>query len=170
MEKKKPGPKQTNGSQCKRCGRQRRGRKPASESRATEIRATLAGWKQISEASRPSLRALAAELGVSHQLLSFYLTHWDRWQAKEYKRKANDICARTKSENRAITGEDQAQIVANLRAYIQLTVVSDLLAALRKEAMCGKLSRRHMRTAKLLADRGYGGEIEKIFAIAAEQA
>lgn len=50
-----------------------RGRKPAHESRATEFRRKLIEWKQTPESSRPSLRALARELGTSHQLLTFYL-------------------------------------------------------------------------------------------------
>lgn len=164
MEKKKPGPKQTNGSPCKRSGRLRGGRKPASESRATEIRARLVEWKQIPEPIRISLRALAAEIGTSHQLLSFYLRRWDKWQAKEYQRNANDICARAKAEKRSMTEDEQAQVVAYSRAYIQLTIPFDILTALRKEARRGKLSRQHLRLAKLLADRGYGREIEEILA------
>jgi hypothetical protein len=51
----------------------KRGRKPASESHAAEIRARLSAWKQVPETQRMSLRALAAEMRVSHQLLSFHL-------------------------------------------------------------------------------------------------
>lgn len=143
----------------------KRGRKRISESRGTEIRARLVEWKQIAEASRPSLRALAAELGVSHQLLSFYLRHWDRWQAKEYLRNAKDISAGAKAENRTLTGEDQAQIVAYTRAYLQSeanSMIVDMLTALRKAAKRGKLSRQQLRVAKLIADRGYGKEIQEI--------
>lgn len=50
-----------------------RGRKPKWESRALEFYGRLARWKQSPESSRPSLRALARELGTSHQLLSHYL-------------------------------------------------------------------------------------------------
>ena len=63
-----------------------RGRKPNDESKAAEIRAKLAAWKQMPESSRPSLRELARELGTSHQLLSHYLQGWEKWQAKEYRR------------------------------------------------------------------------------------
>jgi hypothetical protein len=59
----------------------RRGRKPASESRAAEVRTRLAAWRQIPEAHRVSLRALAVQIGTSHQLLSFYLQRLDRWHA-----------------------------------------------------------------------------------------
>jgi hypothetical protein len=50
-----------------------RGRKPKQQSRSEEFRKTLAAWKQIPVAFRPSLRALARELGTSHQLLGHYL-------------------------------------------------------------------------------------------------
>lgn len=77
----------------------RRGRKPAGESRAAEIRARLAAWKQTPEQERISLRTLAAELGTSHQLLSFYLRGLD-------KRQIN----RAKTENRSLTaGEEEAR-------------------------------------------------------------
>ena len=81
-----------------RCGA-RRGRKPAGESRAAEIRARLAEWKQTPEAQRISLRALAVELGTSHQLLSFYLRRCDKWQIKD----------RAQSEKRSLTVEEEAR-------------------------------------------------------------
>jgi hypothetical protein len=49
------------------------GRKTEQESRATEFRQRLMAWKQTPESQRPSLRALARELGTSHQLLKHYL-------------------------------------------------------------------------------------------------
>ncbi len=146
--------------------RHKRGRKLARESRAPEIRARLTEWKQTPESFRSSLRALAAEIGTSHQLLSFNLRRWDKWQAKEYQRNANDICARAEAEKRTMTGNEQAQVVAYTRASVQSminSVVPDILTALRKEARRGKLSRQHLRLAKVLARKGYGREIEKIF-------
>jgi transcriptional regulator with XRE-family HTH domain len=50
------------------------GRKPKLDSRAEEFRKRLIHWKESSELSRPSLRALARELGTSHQLLTHYLS------------------------------------------------------------------------------------------------
>ena len=105
-------------------------------------------------------------MGTSHQLLSFYLRRWDKWQAKEYQRNAKDICAGAKAENRTLTGAEQAQVVAYGRAALQSminSVVPDMLTALRKEAMRGKLSRQQLRLAEILARKGYGREIEKIF-------
>jgi hypothetical protein len=54
-----------------------RGRKQANQPRAKEFRLRLRKWKETPEARRVSLRALAAKLGTSHQLLSFYLRHLD---------------------------------------------------------------------------------------------
>jgi hypothetical protein len=144
----------------------KRGRKRISESRATEIRARLAEWKQIPEPIRISLRALAAEMGTSHQLLAFYLRRWDMWQAKEYQRSANDICTRAEAEKRTLTASEQAQVVAYTRASLQSminSVVPDMLTMLRREARRGKLSRQHLRLAKILARKGYGREVERIF-------
>ncbi len=43
------------------------------------------------ESLRPSLRALARELGTSHQLLNFYLKGSDKWQSKQYFHQAYEI-------------------------------------------------------------------------------
>jgi hypothetical protein len=47
-----------------------------------------------------SLRALAAELGTSHQLLGFYLKDLDRWRHEKYKREAKAIRDRAEKETR----------------------------------------------------------------------
>jgi hypothetical protein len=148
-------------------GFHRRGRKPVSQSRATEIRARLMVWKQTPEASRSSLRALAAEMGTSHQLLSFYLRRWDKWQMKEYQRKSQEICACADVENRTMTQQEQAKVVAYGRAALDSLIdstVRDTLTTLRKAARRGKLSRQELRMAKLLAGRGYKREIQEILA------
>ena len=77
-----------------------RGRKPKQESRAAEIRAKLLSWRQTPELQRISLRALAAELGTSHQLLKHYLDGLDRWQAEE---RAARTRARAEAEGREMT-------------------------------------------------------------------
>lgn len=70
--------------------RNKRGRKPVGESRAPEIRARLMEWKQTPESLRSSLRALAAEIGTSHQLLSFYLQRLEEWQGTEDERQGEN--------------------------------------------------------------------------------
>jgi len=70
-----------------------RGRKPKEESQAAELCQRLLIWKQVPESSRTSLRALARNLGVSHQLLRHYVKRLDKWQAEEYWRRARLIRA-----------------------------------------------------------------------------
>jgi hypothetical protein len=69
-----------------------RGRKIKQESRAAELRWKLVAWKQTPESSRPSLRALACELGTSHQLLSHYLDGLEQWEYNERYRNAKKAC------------------------------------------------------------------------------
>jgi predicted secreted protein len=57
--------------------------------------------KQMPEFSRPSLLALARELGTSHQLLVHYLKRLEKWQGEQYFRQAREILARVEAENRA---------------------------------------------------------------------
>jgi hypothetical protein len=67
----------------KRTNRAPKDRKPKYESRATEFRQRLVVWKQTPASMRQSLRALAGELGTSHQLLAHYLDGLEEWQYKE---------------------------------------------------------------------------------------
>jgi hypothetical protein len=68
----------------------KRGRLPGGESRSLEIRLRLAKWKQVPEEQRMSLRALAAELGTSHQLLCSYLRTLDEWLDRERSNEYGD--------------------------------------------------------------------------------
>jgi hypothetical protein len=133
-----------------------RGRKTKKESRAGEIRATLLVWKQSPESLRPSLRALAAEAGVSHQLLSFYLKGLEEWQHKErYRRakeraeeQAEEIRTRAKAENREMTlGECFVVIVT--------PGLIDQLECMRQEAKRGPLNYWQIEMLKLYAKQGY---------------
>ena len=142
------------------------GRKPASESRAAEIRERLAAWRQTPEPRRISLRALAAELGTSHQLLSFYLQGWDKWQMKEYRRKAHEIRDRAKTENRSMMPLEEASVDAYERAAHNSMLANlwrDALKRLKQEASSGKLSGRMLeKYLKLLGSRGYRKEAEQL--------
>ncbi len=135
-----------------------RGRKPKQESRAAEILARLALWRQTSESARPSLRALARGLGTSHQLLSHYLTQWEKWQSKESKRQANEIRARAKAENRSLTPWEEQRA----RAYDQTafqwmleSVLQKVVGELEREANAGRLKAVQVKMLRLLASRGY---------------
>src|ERR1017187_2425250 len=66
------------------------GRKPKLESRSAEFRERLVAWRQAPGVLRPSLRALAREVGTSHQLLKHYLDGLEKWQYKERHRKATE--------------------------------------------------------------------------------
>ena len=94
----------------------KKGRKRVNEFRANEIRARLAEWKQLPQFSRPSLRALAREVGTSHQLLGHYLRHWEVWQAKEYQRQANELRKRARAEMRPWAMDE---MLRQARAYDQ---------------------------------------------------
>jgi hypothetical protein len=96
----------------------------------------------------------------------------DKWQMKEYQRKASDIRARAEVENRAMTHQEQAQVVAFERAAFGCLADSaarDMLKKLRAQARRGGLSRIHLRIAKLLARNGYRDEIQRILARAPER-
>lgn len=89
-----------------------RGRKPKQESRAAEIRARLAEWKQMPEFSRPSLRALARELGTSHQLLNHYLFTLEE---RDRGRELRAFRSKAKAKNITLTPAVERRYLAWLR-------------------------------------------------------
>lgn len=128
----------------------KRGRKPISESRATEIRARLAAWKQSPE-PRISLRELAVELDTSHQLLSFYARGWDKWQEGEYRREANAIRERADAENRSMSESEMERELAYRQAagrHMAASVLSKIFKDFEAEARRGGL---HPKIASWLA-------------------
>jgi hypothetical protein len=121
----------------------KRGRKPANESRAAEIRTRLLVWKRTPSPQRVSLRALATEIGTSHQLLSFHLRRLEKWQIKEYyRRKAQEI-----PDNRPLTKALYSMIGP---------AICKMLAGLESQIKCGALSGNQVKIAKLLARQGIG--------------
>ena len=110
----------------------KRGRKPAKESRAVEIRAELLAWKQTPESQRSSLRALAVKLGTSHQLLSVYLSGLNDWQKKDCQRRAEAIRNLARAENRRLTPWEESRAEALDRAAFQCMIESALTHALRQ--------------------------------------
>lgn len=127
-----------------------RGRKTTYESRAPEFRRRLVQWKQMPESLRPSLRALAREIGTSHQMLTYYLRSLDRWQAEE---RAKRIRARAKEEGRQMTLREcgDAIIVPCLLGQIE---------ELRQAAKRGPLHRDEIKMARLLAQQRLPGAQE----------
>jgi hypothetical protein len=75
---------------------------------------------------RPSLRALARELGSSHQLLNHYLKGLEEWQYQERFRQAikalKGISARAQAENRFLTPWEQQQFRALAREALRAMV------------------------------------------------
>jgi hypothetical protein len=140
-------------------GDTRAGRKPASESRAGDIRAKLLTWRQTPEPRRISLRALGRNLGTSHQLLSFYLRTWDRWEGKEYRRRADEIRERAWDEKRGLTPSEEAQTKAYDNAAFQSMIASVMDYSMRELLMrleAGRtLSRQQTRLVNLLARKGF---------------
>ncbi len=137
---------------------QKRGRKPAGASRATEIRERLLAWRQTPEPQRISLRALAIEVGTSHQLLSFHLRRLHKWQMKGYEKKAQEIHARAVTEHRPMSREEQDQCIAYSRASLVAvadSVACGMLRELGRQIKTRALLRTHVRIAKLLARRGH---------------
>jgi hypothetical protein len=124
----------------------RRGRKPARESRSAEIRQGIGEWKQTPEGKRqpPTLTELAAELGISHQLASYYAsrapTEYER-QSEEYHRKAQAIIDRAHREGRFMMPAEREEMLDCYRASLQAMV-----PLARKRAKHGnKLAKRLLR-------------------------
>ena len=144
-----------------------RGRKHKQESRSTEFRWKLFAWKQIPESSRPSLRALACELGTSHQLLGHYLDGLDEWECKEHyrnaKKSSEGIRARANAESRLMTGQEVEQVHAHDDAAFHGLLSSMLvgsLADLKREAKRGQLNRHQIKMLKMLARNDFPGAQE----------
>jgi hypothetical protein len=138
----------------------KRGRKQASESRASEIRTKLLTWTGTPEPQRVSLRALARELRTSHQLLGTYLKGLKKWQEKDYRRRAESIREHALAENRSMTPAEEGQAAALDRAGLRLMIESVLDSAFRtyerefREMEPGTLRGEKLRFLKALARRG----------------
>jgi hypothetical protein len=104
--------------------------------------------------SRPSLRALARELGTSHQLLSFYLKNLHKWQSKKYWRRAKAIRARANAEGRDLTQQEEQQFYAYNRAAMRSMVgpmLLDTIERIEVETERRPLYRQEIKILKILA-------------------
>lgn len=146
----------TRGIQYKVCtepGRLR-GRKPQCQSRSSELREQLIAWKQTPEFSRPSLRALARELGTSHQLLTFYLKGLEEWRATEYFRQARELRARANAEDRPMTQWEEQQARSYDRAGISLmtgAIIVDDIRRIRQDSERRPLTWHEVKALKIYA-------------------
>jgi hypothetical protein len=137
----------------------KKGRKLAIQSRAAEIRARLKAWRRIPKPQRISLRALARELGTTHQLLGYYLGGWEKCQSKEYRHQAREIRARAEAQNRPLSQWEEAQADACDKAAMNHQIAAALDSVLhqmvrRVKAGVG-LSKRDIRVVKVAAQRGF---------------
>jgi hypothetical protein len=125
------------------------GRKPARESRAAELRQRLIAWRQAPESLRPSLRALAGELGTSHQLLKHYLDGLEEWQCQERcrrtKEKAEEIQARAKTEGRAMTVRECIDSLVTPKLF-------DQIESMRQDFKRGPLDPHQIKMLKVFAE------------------
>jgi len=122
------------------------------ESRSAEFRRRLKAWKRIPESLRPSLRALARELGTSHQLLSHHLVGLEKWQEKERYREAKnrseEIRSRAEAEKRPLFPWEEEQIRASDRAGTRALIGSILLnkiEGIKREAKRDRLNSHHIK-------------------------
>ena len=116
-------------------------------------------WKQTPESFRPSLRALARELGTSHQLLQHHLEGQEEWECKErYKvakakaqKKAAEIRARAEAEGREMTMRECCEAILTPGILHQIE-------KLRREAKRGPLDHWQIQTLKLYAKQFSGAK------------
>jgi hypothetical protein len=139
-----------------------RGRKTRRESRAAEFRQRLLTWKQTPAAFRPSLRALARELGTSHQLLRHYLFGLEEWQRKGGYRRANreaeEIRSRARAENRGLEDWEVRKLIAALWIPKQ----DEIMEEIRREAQGGPLNHWQFNTLKMFARYSVPGAQELV--------
>lgn len=135
------------------------GRRPRRESRAEEFRQRLIAWKRTPKPSRLSLRAVASELGTSHQLLSHYLKAWDKWEWRDYRRRAAEIHDGAHSENRSLSAYEASQAGAYQREATQSlfrsVVQTGLQQMLVRQKAGSRLSKAENRFVNVAARKGF---------------
>jgi len=110
------------------------------------------------EQERISLRALASQLGTSHQLLSFHLRRLDKWLARVYEIKANEIRDRAKAENRFLAPWEEAQTRTLERAALCSVLYRALEETFKRWEVefgeANKLTKKQLKMLNLLERRG----------------
>jgi hypothetical protein len=138
-----------------------KGRKKKQESRAREFRQRLVEWSRVPESTRPSLRALARELGTSHQLLRHYHDGLEEWECKERyqkakekaQKKAVEIRARAEAEGREMTMRECLDAIVTPGLH-------DQIERIRQDARRGPLHPGQFKILKLWAKQGFPGAQE----------
>lgn len=129
-------------------------------------------WKQTPKSMRLSLRALAREIGTSHQLLEHYHKGLEEWQYKERFRQAmkalKGILARAQTENRLLTPWERQQFLALAREALRAMVTPkllDKLGCIKQDAKRGPLHGAQIKMLKTFARqefRGAKGALEEV--------
>jgi (2Fe-2S) ferredoxin len=132
----------------------RKGRRPSAESDGDRIRARLKFWRDEAPEPRPSLRQLAKELGISHQLLCFYLRGLNEWQSKVHQRANEAIFARARAENRGLTPSEESQVIANARGMVRCMIDPVLGVILEGVKKRRRISKDFRKIIEAHADRG----------------
>ena len=134
------------------------GRRIARESRAREFRCRLVAWKQTPKHLRPTLRALARELGTSHQLLRHYLEGLEKWLYEERynnaKQQSESIRARAKTESRSLTPGEEQQVREYDRAAIRALLIpalGDTIKRMKRASERVPLNSHQINTLKRIA-------------------
>lgn len=108
------------------------------------------------QSSRPSLWALARQMGRAHQLLSHYLQQWKKSQARELRREANEIGGRAEKETRPrVRDEMLKQVTAYESAALHCSLDAALercIRQLRREGKRGHLSSARCSRPSLVRD------------------
>lgn len=138
-----------------------KGRKRQDESRADEFRQRLLAWKQNPESLRPSLRALARELGTSHQLLQHYLNGLEEWEARvRYQRAKERAVERSKQIRARAAAENREMTMRECLDAIVVPEVLDQIEDMRQRAKRGPLHSAEFKILKLWASQGFPGAQE----------
>ena len=127
------------------------GRKHEQESRSTEFRQRLLAWKETPESARLSLRALASELGTSHQLLAYYLTGLEKGKQMDCSQKANE---ESDVERRPVIHREKQRLRADIRPEVH-AILLKTLENLKQEATRGPLHPTQFQMVKMFAKQRF---------------
>jgi hypothetical protein len=96
------------------------------------------------------LRTLAREIGTSHQLSSHYLQHWEKWQEKEWRRRAKELRGSAEAETRPWVIDDllrKAEICERTAFQWMLdSAIRGAVKELEQKAKAGPLNKWHLKS------------------------
>jgi hypothetical protein len=107
------------------------------------------------------LRALARELGTSHQLLQHYLDGLEEWECKERYRRANEKAHKKAAEIRASAEAEGREMTMRecFDAFLSPGLVNQI-ERIRQDAERGSLHHLQFKMLEQLAKHGFPGAQE----------